>query len=265
MLVEFECPECKSHICERWGTDGSTLGIRLMYWHMFLNPGIAINELLLGQRTPKNLYVCKSCSLPLLDRSYVHCRACETFHNGRIWSQKNAFGNWFGYVCPSCGGSIECLWNLTSYAVLALTAPLWLLPAKRLRAKHLAKQLHRITPSDAHYVDVATQAPKPVDYGRMGWLFGLLLNLFTGIYPVIVAARSHELSWWELVGVYIAATLLGLIICLPGGWLFGFGMKMMLEKRGNTNTHLTYDSEGVIVPSSLISDIDKQTLEKENL
>ena len=265
MLVEFECPKCKGHICERWGLNGSNLGIRLMYWHMILNPGLAFNELVLGQRQPQQLYICKSCALPIVDRSYVHCSSCGTFHAGRIWSYKNAFGHWLGLLCPSCGAQIPCLWNVTSRALLILTAPIWWLPVKLQKTKLIAQQYKRITQTKTEYIDKESKAPKPVNYRRMGWFWGLFMDLCFAVGPVFVAAGTHEFAWWGLVGVYFMAALKGLIFWLPGGWLFGFMTKLMLDKKGNQTLHLSFDSDGAIVPSSVSPRLGEHTNEDKNL
>jgi hypothetical protein len=258
MLVEFECPECKGHICERWGLNGSNIGIRLMYWHMILNPGLAFNELIFGQRNPQQIYVCKSCPLPMADRGYVHCPSCGVFHAGRIWSEKNAFGNWLGLVCPSCRAPIPCLWNLTSRVLLLLTAPLWWLPIRLNKEKLIARQYHRITQTKTAYIDKDSETPKPINYQRLGLLWGVIMDLPFAAYIVFIATGPHSSSWWGLMGMYFAAAFAGLIIWLPGGWLFGLMMKLMLDKRGDPTLHLSFDTDGRIVSQSVSPQLGDQ-------
>jgi predicted RNA-binding Zn-ribbon protein involved in translation (DUF1610 family) len=262
MLVEFECPECKGHICERWGLNGSNIGIRLGYWHLVLNPGLAFNELILGQRTPQQVFICKSCALPMADRSYVHCPSCGVFHAGRIWSYRNAFGNWLGYVCPACGAQIPCLWNLTSRVLLLLTAPIWWLPIRLNKEKLIAQQHQRVTQTSTAYIDKTSNTRKPINYQLMGLHFGLFMDLFFAAHMVFVASGRGTSGWWALVGTYFVWAVVGLIFWLPGGWLFALAMKLILEKKGDPDLHLSFDSDGAIVPHSISPQIGDQ--EKED-
>jgi hypothetical protein len=188
---------------EKWGLDGSNLGIKVMYWHMILNPGIAVYELVLGQRVPRQMFVCKSCALPLVDRSYVHCSGCNVFHSGRIWSHKNAFGHWLGYVCPSCGAGIPCMWNLTSYFVLAVTAPIWYLPVRRLRKKWVGIQQTGIEQANSDYIAKleVSKTPEPVNYKQLGLFFGLAMFVgFTLLFPLHSSSILLGVEWqaWHL-------------------------------------------------------------------
>ncbi len=89
----------------------------LLLVHWIINPAVAVNELILGQRLPKITLIDKTSDAPLLERQYIPCSECNTLHDARLWSKGNAFGHWFGYVCPSCGEKIPCLWNITSLLV----------------------------------------------------------------------------------------------------------------------------------------------------
>jgi hypothetical protein len=138
----FHCPSCLGTTCRvlRW--------YHPLSLHWILNPGLAVNEILLGQRVPRTLYSCDRCAiLPMLGM-YVHCPHCGSFHSGILWSGRNGFGHWFGYVCPDCGGRIPCLRNLTALVVLALTFPLWIAPALLYRKRWLARELRRVRGSN---------------------------------------------------------------------------------------------------------------------
>ncbi len=240
MPVEFECPKCKGHICERWELNGSNLGIRLMYWHYLLNPGIAFNELILGQRIPQQTYVCQNCTLPKVDRSYVHCPSCGIFHPSRIWSYKNAFGNWLGYVCPSCGAQIPCSWNLTSLVLLILTAPIWWLPVKYHKAKWLEQQYKRITQTQNAYIDKESNTPKPINYLRMGLLWGAFMFVtFTILFPTISLLGSGQFNWDTLIRKIISAGCIGLVIWPLAGVGCGASMQLMLDTKGGQSTGRT--------------------------
>lgn len=70
--------------------------------HWILNPGLAINQILLGQRVPKILLIDKTSDALLMNRQYVPCPSCGAIHNGMLWGRGNAFGHWIGYICPNC-------------------------------------------------------------------------------------------------------------------------------------------------------------------
>jgi len=124
MIEDVACPKCHRSNFRPY---------RLPYWpiiHWILNPWIAINEIILGQRIPKRMLICESCKLPYIERQYIPCPHCNTLNDARIWSCrfKYMFGNWLGLVCPACGEHIPCLWNITSLIIIGITSPLWYFP-----------------------------------------------------------------------------------------------------------------------------------------
>ena len=94
-------------------------------WMIFLNPLMAINELLFGQRLPKESLAYPNDPQPLVERAYVPCPHCKTLHPGMFWSGRHAFGHWLGPQCPSCFKRLPAQWSLTSMLLLVVTAPLW--------------------------------------------------------------------------------------------------------------------------------------------
>lgn len=247
MLVEFECPVCKGHVCKRWALNSPDAGIRFMYWHMILNPGLAFNELFLGQREPSELHECQSCALPMVDRSYVHCPSCDTFHSGRIWSYRNAFGNWLGLVCPKCGGDIPCLWNLTSRLILAVTAPIWWIPVKRYRFKLQQAQRLRIAQSQSGYIDPANGAAKKINYVQLGLLWGsFMFGYLVLIAPLIMLVGKGELNWSSYIGLVMHSIDAAVKACVLGGLGFALVMRLMLQRMGDPSRHLTYDADGIL-------------------
>ncbi|MCT1530529.1 hypothetical protein M3B46_05945 [Sphingobacterium daejeonense] len=98
-----------------------------MMLHWLLNPGIMVNELILGQRVPKISLEEKTTDKQWFERSIVPCPHCETLHDGRTWSSVNgtAFKNWFGLYCNTCGNIIPCLINVFSLIILIITFPIW--------------------------------------------------------------------------------------------------------------------------------------------
>jgi|SRR5439155_8137659 len=127
----FECPRCGGRDYSVWVLPHPLL------LHWILNPGLAFNELVLGQRIPDMVFFCETCTGPWAKRDYVYCPNCRAFHDGMIWSVGCAFGNWLGLVCPDCGQPIPSLRNLTSKVLLMITFPLWWLPLKRFRHRYL--------------------------------------------------------------------------------------------------------------------------------
>lgn len=328
MLVEFVCPKCRGRLCEIWALNGSNPGIRLMYWHLILNPGLAFNELVLGQRFPERLYICKSCTDILGARTYIHCYACDTFHENGKWAGKRAFGNWLGYVCPKCGSQIPCLWNVTSRFLLLLSWPVWYLPVKHNRARWLsAKQQEMIhvlsgvsaesgvanggsnnpangsasdsasgsasnsanggvsnsasggasnsgtnssrmeinnaslTPSNVSGLSSAPAQAKSVSYIRMGLTWGLAMDACFSVWAIFLSSNHHHFAFLGMLGTFLSAMLLGLLIWLPAGLAFGFLMRLQLEKKGDKNLHLTMDDSCPSVDRIA----GKSTGENENL
>ncbi|MCL1057240.1 hypothetical protein L2729_04430 [Shewanella gelidimarina] len=120
----------------------------LLFWA--INPVLAINELVLGQRLPEVMLIEKHSKQPLSARQVVPCPHCHAMNPGMLWSNGNAFGHWFGYVCPECSGVIPCLWNFTSLLLLTLSAPLWWLMKQPLKKRWLARSYQKVTAMKAN-------------------------------------------------------------------------------------------------------------------
>lgn len=118
------CPYCGSNHFKVW-----TVRTPVMR-HWVLNPGLAFNELVLGQRMPCEILFCRECLSTL-----VRCPDCG-LQTERIAGL--GLFHWFGLVCPDCGGRIPCVLNVTARVILMLTLPLWWYPAKRLEPLYLA-------------------------------------------------------------------------------------------------------------------------------
>jgi hypothetical protein len=183
--------------------------------HWVLNPGLAFNELFLGQRTPKVILIDKTSSAPLMERQYVPCPHCKALNDARLWAKGNAFGHWFGYVCRECGGRIPCLWNLTSLIILAATFPIWIWLKVFAEERWLERERRRIKRVAVRPLIGARQ----VSWARMGLMYGLLMfGLMAG--PRIV---QHRLSPGGIA--------LQLVVWLGAGCIFGITMKLILGKR----------------------------------
>ena len=50
--------------------------------HWIINPGLAFNELILGQRMPKIILIEKQSNKTLAEKNFVPCPHCGTVHSG---------------------------------------------------------------------------------------------------------------------------------------------------------------------------------------
>src|SRR5712671_261154 len=158
MSIEHKCPRCQSTEMKRWELPN------WMLLHWVLNPGLAFNELVLGQRIPKVILICQSCQLPLMERQYIPCPKCGSIHDGRLWAGKSGFGNWLGIVCPTCSTRIPCLRNALSFLLLCVSAPVWYLPY-RLYFRD------RTVSGPAHPPTVSPTIPNKIAWWKMGLSF----------------------------------------------------------------------------------------------
>ena len=180
--------------------------------HWIINPGLAFNELILGQRMPKVTLIDKTLDKPLMERSFIPCPSCGTLHDGRFWAKKNAFGHWFGYVCPSCGEIIPCLWNLTSLLILVVTSPLWYFPVKFWKGKWIEFEKSRYQNIEKEYTP-----HEKTSWVKMGFFYGGLMWLFLGLAPQVynfILRKSFDWDFllfsaalWAIAGFFFAAIM----------------------------------------------------------
>lgn len=135
---EIHCPKCGSTNLTTWSIKHPII------LHWVLNPGLAINELVLGQRIPSVTYVCRDCPGTLEQRYFVACASCKGCFPATLWQGKAILGNWLGVVCPGCGSNYPSLWNITSLLILAVTFPIWYFPVKMYRSRIHDWQYKRI-------------------------------------------------------------------------------------------------------------------------
>lgn len=193
-----------------------------MYFHWIINPGLAFNELVLGQRIPKITLVDTTSNASLPDKSFVPCPHCNTHHDSRIWSAKNglAFKNWFGYFCPTCHKVIPCLINATTWLILAITSPIWFWFKDYLFKKWLEKQPRR-------YEDAK---PQPYVFERKemigtGIAFGSFMFLFNCILMFLIEEQKFTFF-------YISISV---VISLFAGILFSLLLKFFLKGKTKTS------------------------------
>ena len=195
-----------------------------MILHWILNPGLAFNELALGQTIPKVMLIDRESEKSMYQRSLVPCPHCGTQHNGLKWSSQNnlAFKNWFGYYCDNCKGIIPVHRNLTSLIILTLTFPIWGWFRKSLKQNWLDKQPER-------YKNLTYELPEQKIKAKKWLKEGLSWGLFMYIIMNVVAPL--------IVGEDITkpGLLLGLPMWLIIGFGWGFVMKLWMNRKGKAN------------------------------
>ena len=193
--------------------------------HWIINPGLAINELVLGQRIPKISLEDRTIDKPRFERSLVPCPHCETLHDARIWSRENgtAFQNWFGLYCPKCRHIIPCLRNIFSFLILTITYPIWGWFHKKLKSRWMEKQPKRY--EDIQIEKVFNPA-KNYNWVLQGLAWGGFMFLFMSIiFPI---SQNEELTSRNL--------FIGVIIWTIGGLIFGYFNKFFMSRKPKKKT-----------------------------
>ena len=57
--------------------------------HWIINPGLVVNELLLGQTVPKVMLIERKGNKPFYQRSFIPCPHCGELHSGLKFSVRN--------------------------------------------------------------------------------------------------------------------------------------------------------------------------------
>jgi len=194
--------------------------------HWIINPGLAFNELILGQKRPKVILIDKTMDKPLFERQFVPCPHCGELHNmdgWGSWGQQRKFWNWFGFVCPVCGQIIPPLWNLTSLLILFVLTPIWVFTYSKWKNKWIEKERRRFN-IDVRK-DIYRTAENPWVVTGMG--FGGMMFWFM-VIPTYFTFRNFEYA--DLVFMLeLLGTALG--ISIISGLLVGFGMSFFMGRR----------------------------------
>lgn len=186
--------------------------------HYLLNPGLAFNELVLGQRIPKVMLIDQTSDLPLMERYYVPCPHCDTLHDGRTWSSinKTAFKNWFGLFCPNCQSIIPCFSNWTASCFRAVTFPFWFWWIRHWKQSWLNDQ-----PLRYENISFEKITHKQINWVKIGLAWGgMMFGAMALILPFIVGVKN---------GLLIS--LIVLPICMIAGLLFGLTVKATMGKK----------------------------------
>jgi len=184
--------------------------------HWIINPGLAFNELALGQRIPKIMVIEKGGRKSLPERSFVPCPHCNTLHTSLKWTPQNntAFKNWFGLYCDHCGGIIPCVRNATSAVLLALTFPLWYWFKDKWKEKWLADQ-------KAKFAKPLVLTQPDFQWWYVGLRFAFSMFIFMNLFNFLIL---QEVFTWKKL-------LINAIVWVLGGLIFGLFMKKFTRTR----------------------------------
>jgi len=212
MEVRFDTNKYKVYTRKHW-----------MILHYILNPGLAFNELILGQRIPKMMLGDKTSDKPRMERCYVPCPHCHTLRDGRTWSTDNgtAFKNWFGLYCTNCGGIIPCVRNVTSYLLLALTYPIWCWFKEDLKQKWLSRQPQRYADLE---IGTGQSEYECYNWVKTGLVWGALMFIIMTPFFYLL---GDKMSLFNIIT--------WLILWTGGGLVLGYAMKLYLGKKGKTS------------------------------
>jgi len=189
--------------------------------HWIINPGLVINELILGQTIPKVMLIERETEKPFYQRTLIPCPHCGILHNGLKWSAQNktALKNWFGYYCDNCKEIIPVQRNLTSLLILILTFPIWGWFRKSIRQNWLDIQPER-------YKNINLEIPEKKNTTKNWLKSGLSFGLFMYVSMIIAfpLITGEEITQRRL--------LIGIPFWLIGGLGWGYTMKIWMNKKG---------------------------------
>lgn len=191
-----------------------------MTLHWILNPGLVINELILGQRVPRISLEDKTVAKPRIERIFIPCPHCKTLHDGRTWSTQNTTGykNWFGLYCSNCQQIIPCVINILSLIILTLTFPIWGWFSDTLKKNWLKNQPKRFKNLDLQ------NTPNPFD--KKNWI---KTGLIWGI--IMFTIMSVLFSYLEGTEITFKTFLINLITWTIGGIFFSYSMKLFYNSK----------------------------------
>ncbi|MEO1039496.1 MAG: hypothetical protein AAFX09_08110 [Pseudomonadota bacterium] len=190
---------------------------KLPHWalvHWVVNPGLAINELIFGQRIPKVTLVERNPDKALNDRQFAPCPSCGAINDGRVYGA-SAFGNYAGLACIECGEKIPTLKNALTWLLLMVTWPVWKPLERRYGPAMLARQHERLKAVQAEGLPEKTK----VSGLSMGLFFGLAMGVFFFFQQFL------------FTGDPMRALTIALGSALACGLFFGLVMKLWLSMR----------------------------------
>ncbi len=193
--------------------------------HWIVNPGLVINELILGQTIPKVMLIEREGKKPFYQRALIPCPHCGELHSGLKYSAQNktALKNWFGYYCDNCKEIIPVQRNLTSLIIMIVTFPIWGWFRKSLKQNWLEKQPER-------YKNINLEIPKnknsTKNWLKSGLYFGLfMLVSMEIIFPLI---KKEEIT--------LESILIEIPLWIIAGLAWAYTMKWWMNKKGKEST-----------------------------
>lgn len=195
--------------------------------HWIINPGLVVNELLLGQTIPKVMLFEREGNKPFYQRSLVPCPHCGELHSGLKYSSQNKtiFKNWFGFYCDNCEGIIPVQRNLASLIILTITFPIWGWFRKSIKQRWLDKQPERYKDLNLEFIEKSISTKK---WFKSGLIFGVFMFILMNIiYPLIGQEEITKKS-----------ILIGIPLWLISGLVWGLTMKWWMNKKGKNTKPL---------------------------
>lgn len=182
------CPKCGGQNFTRWAWPHAVIV------HWVLNPGLALVEIPLGLRIPRIMLLCNGCR-----NGYVPCPKCGMLHYSFAWRGLKGLGHWFGYVCPHCHAIIPCIWNAWSLMVLAVTFPVWYLPARLIKPHWLKFEQQRTAQM--------SQSPPTIRWAWVALFMGGMMWVALSVPAFIrmIAYHKFDRLWYLLLNIPIAA------------------------------------------------------------
>ncbi|MBL1430949.1 MAG: hypothetical protein COA60_005485 [Robiginitomaculum sp.] len=190
---------------------------QLVFW--MLNPLLALNEFIFGQRIPKITLIDQHSDEIFANRSFVQCPHCQTIHSAHRWGKGNAFWHFAGLYCPTCENKIPVLHNIFTIVLLALSFPIWK-PLQVVFAERFKKwELSRLHKTKG----IEKAPPQKISVIKIGLPFGLFMGLFYVLYGGIGN------------GYTLLNTIIGLLCGALAGVLVGLIMAFMANKKPRTS------------------------------
>ena len=186
----------------------------MMHW--ILNPALAFNELVLGQRIPCLTLIDTQSEAPLADRTYIPCPHCQAMNPASLYA-KTGLGNYAGVVCAECGEEIPTLKNALTWVMTFLTWPIWAPIKYRFGPALRARQQARLLQGADHSAPATGTRP-------LGLILGVVFGVLMGAFFIV----KGLLDGGALSGILLSGALGGAI----GGVVFGVSMKLFLTVAG---------------------------------
>lgn len=195
-----------------------------LIWHWRLNPGIAFNEVILGQRMPEVSIVDKQSGEAECDSTYIPCPHCNELNSSRLYAQGNVFKNWFGLYCGHCKEQIPTVTNIFSYVLLAITFPIWIWVNICYKETLISQSINR-TQSLRAKLDAGTlPTAKDISFIKVGVEFGVYFFVGMALFSLFVL----KATFYSLLVLFVCSILAGI--------LFGVFMKLVMGTMTNKRT-----------------------------